>query len=170
MGGAFRAERYLGLPTPEPLDALLKKLNYVGQDPVIVLNAPPEFAPTMKELAKAATVHSAPGKSKASGFAMLFATKQREVDAGIKALVRRLAGDVTLWICYPKGTSKRYTCDFNRDTGWAEVGKAGFEGVRAVAIDADWSALRFRRVGFIKKMTRSFAMTEEGKEKVKAGR
>ena len=96
---------------------------------------------------------------------MLFATKQREVDAGIKTLVPKLDGDATLWICYPKGTSKKYTCDFNRDTGWTEVGKVGFEGVRAVAIDEDWSALRFRRVAFIKKMTRSFAMTEEGKAK-----
>jgi hypothetical protein len=34
-----------------------------------------------------------------------------------------------------------------------------------VAIDEDWSALRFRKVAFIKTMTRSFAMTEEGKEK-----
>jgi hypothetical protein len=36
-----------------------------------------------------------------------------------------------------------------------------------VAIDEDWSALRFRRVGYIKTMTRSFAMTKAGKEKVK---
>jgi hypothetical protein len=32
-------------------------------------------------------------------------------------------------------------------------------------LNEDWSALRFRRVEFIKKMTRSFAMTEEGKKK-----
>ena len=30
----------------------------------------------------------------------------------------------------------------------------GFEGVRRVAIDDDWSAIRFRRVEFIKKITR----------------
>ena len=34
------------------------------------------------------------------------------------------------------------------------MGKAGFEGVRMVAIDEDWSAVRFRRVEFIKTMTR----------------
>jgi hypothetical protein len=42
--------------------------------------------------------------------------------------------------------------------------------VRQVAIDEDWSALRFRRVAHIKKMTRSFAMTSEGKQKVKAAK
>jgi len=38
-----------------------------------------------------------------------------------------------------------------------------------VAIDEDWSALRFRRVEFIKAMTRrvSSAMTKEGKAKTK---
>lgn len=152
------------------MDDLLKKLNYTGQDPVLVLNAPAEFDPTLEQLSKAATVHKAHGKVKACGFAMLFATKQQEVDAGMRALAPKLEGDATLWIAYPKGSSKKYTCDFNRDTGWTEVGKAGFEPVRQVAIDADWSALRFRRVGYIKKMTRSFAMTEEGKAKAKKGR
>ena len=71
-----------------------------------------------------------------------------------------------MWYAYPKGTSKRYTCEFNRDNGWAVVGEQGFEPVRQVAIDEDWSALRFRKVSFIKTMTRSFAMTEEGKKKV----
>ena len=33
-------------------------------------------------------------------------------------------------------------------------GAAGFEPVRMVAIDEDWSALRFRRAEFIKTMTR----------------
>ncbi len=149
------------------MDDLLKKLNYTGQDPVIVLNAPAEFDPTLQQLSKSATVHKSLRKVKACGFAMLFATKQQEVDAGIQALAPRLEGDATLWTCYPKGSSKKYTCDFNRDTGWAEVGKAGFEPVRQVAIDPDWSALRFRRVGFIKKMTRSFAMTDEGKAKAR---
>ena len=34
------------------------------------------------------------------------------------------------------------------------MGAAGFEPVRMVAIDEDWSALRFRRAEFIKTMTR----------------
>ena len=35
------------------------------------------------------------------------------------------------------------------------MGEAGFRAVRMVAIDEDWSALRFRRSEFIKNMTRS---------------
>ncbi|HEX3836066.1 MAG TPA: hypothetical protein VHW25_03810 [Steroidobacteraceae bacterium] len=63
-------------------------------------------------------------------------------------------GDAILWMVYPKGTSKKYHCEFNRDCGWPILAAAGFEPVRMVAIDADWSALRFRRVQFIKTTTR----------------
>ena len=42
--------------------------------------------------------------------------------------------------------------------------------VRMVAIDEDWSALRFRKAEHIKTMTRSFAMSEAGKNKVAAAK
>lgn len=145
---------------------LLKKLNFKDHDPVAVLNAPLEFAATIRALEETATVHRTVGRTKSFAFAIAFATEQREVDAAVYALAPKLDGDAVLWIAYPKGTSKRYTCDFNRATGWTAVGNAGFEPVRQVAIDEDWSALRFRKVAFIKKMIRSFAMTEEGRAKV----
>jgi hypothetical protein len=62
----------------------------------------------------------------------------------------RAVGDATVWFAYPKGTSKKYQCDFNRDNGWDTLKAQGFDTVRAVAIDEDWTALRFRRVEFIK--------------------
>jgi hypothetical protein len=73
-----------------------------------------------------------------------------------------------IWFAYPKGSSQQYACDFNRDTGWAALGAAGFEPVRQVAIDADWSALRFRRAAFVKTMTRdaSRAISSLGKSRV----
>ena len=55
-----------------------------------------------------------------------------------------------VWFAYPKGTSKKYKCDFNRDRGWDALKAAGFETVRAVAIDEDWTGLRFRRAEYIK--------------------
>lgn len=43
----------------------------------------------------------------------------------------------------------------------------GFEPVASVSIDSDWSALRFRRVEYIKNLARHTqgAMTEAGKER-----
>lgn len=66
----------------------------------------------------------------------------------------------------PKASFKTYTCQFNRDTGWDGMGAAGSEPVRQVAIDADWSALRFRRAQYIENWTRSFAYSEEGKRRL----
>ena len=62
---------------------------------------------------------------------------------------------------------RRYTCEINRDTGWNALGAAGFETVRMVAIDEDWTAKRLRRAEFIKAMKRdaSYAMSKAGKEK-----
>lgn len=147
------------------MDPLLKKLNYKEHDPVVVLNAPAEFDPALKEFGKSATAHSSATRVKGCSFAMAFATTQAEVDKAATALNKVLEGDAILWMCYPKGSSRRYTCAFNRDTGWQQLGALGWEPVRQVAIDADWSALRFRRVEHIKKLTRSFAMTEEGKRR-----
>jgi hypothetical protein len=72
------------------------------------------------------------------------------VDSTAKALAKLAHGDAVIWFAYPKGTSKRYKSEINRDTGWKALRAAGFEGVRMVAIDEDWSAVRFRRAEFIK--------------------
>jgi hypothetical protein len=85
--------------------------------------------------------------------------------------VSHLAGsDPVVWIAYPKQSSKKYTCEFNRDTGWEGLGQIGYEPVRQVAMDDDWSAIRFRKVGNIKTMVRTFAMTEQGKRKAEESR
>jgi hypothetical protein len=112
--------------------------------------------------------HPSREKVKEIAFSLAFVTRQKEVDAIAKTVARKAKGDAIVWFAYPKGTSKKHQCEFNRDTGWAALGAAGFEGVRMVAIDEDWSALRFRRVEFIQTMARDKkrAMTKQGKKKV----
>jgi hypothetical protein len=44
--------------------------------------------------------------------------------------------------------------DITRDRGWEPLHDAGFLPVAQVAIDADWSALRFRRREEIREITR----------------
>ncbi len=57
--------------------------------------------------------------------------------------------------------------DFNRDTGSDALGAIGFEAVRQIAIDEDWTALRFRRAEFVKSLARApqRAMSAEGRAK-----
>jgi hypothetical protein len=147
---------------------LFGKLNFKDQSCLYLENAPPSFLPLLAEIPEGVPVHhQALSKTKSAPFVLAFATQQKEVDQLARRLAKSTSGDAVIWIAYPKGTSKKFKCDFNRDTGWTQLGVHGFEPVRQVAIDEDWSALRFRRVEFIKKMTRSFAMTAAGKEKVK---
>jgi hypothetical protein len=127
---------------------LFKKLNLGDHDPVIVFNAPDSFDRELNKLD--VEVQRDPKKPSAVTFALAFAVTQKELDKFSAILAKASQGDAILWFAYPKGTSKRYTCEFNRDTGWHVIRDAGFDSVRAVAIDDDWSALRFRRVEFVK--------------------
>lgn len=149
---------------------LFKKMNFKDQEAIFVMNAPDSFSGELKAMTKSSAVHESLTGAKVLPFFLAFVTKQKEVDQLAKVVGKLCNADETVWFAYPKGTSKRYTCEFNRDTGWAELGKLGFEGVRMVAIDEDWSALRFRRAENIKSMTRSFAMSSEGKKKVSQAR
>lgn len=147
---------------------LFKKLNWKGANPIVVVNAPASFAPELAAL-EGVTILDAPQADQPISFALAFVTTQADLDHWSAALTAQAAGDVILWFAYPKGSSKHYTCEFNRDTGWHVLGAAGFEGVRQVANDADWSALRFRHVEYIRTLTRdpSRAGTAAGKERAR---
>lgn len=131
----------------------------------MIMDAPESFAPEMQAMSQVTNIITEPEKTVGSGFIMAFVTRQEAVNKWASILAPKLEGDGVLWFCYPKGSSKKYACDFNRDSGWDALAKQDFEPVRMVAIDADWSALRFRKVQFIKTMSRSFALTEAGKNK-----
>ena len=142
--------------------AVFAKLNLKDQKEIVVLNAPETFEPELRKLNGVVVRTRLPSGS--VSFALAFVTRQPEVDAIARSIAKVAEGDAIIWFAYPKGTSKRYKSEINRDTGWKALGTAGFEGVRMVAIDEDWSAVRFRRVEFIKTMNRdvSGAMTRAG--------
>ena len=148
------------------MDSVFKKMNFKDSKTVVVVNTPASFKPNIEAMQGLTTFQRDLSAIEKTNFILAFCTKQSEVDAVALEAATKLEDDGLLWFAYPKGTSKKLKCDFNRDTGWAVLGENGFEPVRMVAIDEDWSALRFRRVGFIKKMTRSSALTKEGKERL----
>lgn len=146
---------------------LFKKLNYKEQKQIIAINAPKSFEDELTAMKANAIIITDLRKVSNVEFAICFLTTQTEIDDFISTIDSKVIGDATIWLCYPKSSSKKHTCDFNRDTGFSSVGKYGFEPVRQVAIDEDWSSLRFRKVQFIKTITRkeSFAMTNEAKQR-----
>jgi hypothetical protein len=129
--------------------SIFQKLNLKTQPEIVVFNVPASFEPELTQLDGVKVVRN-PKQPADVQFALAFATQQVELDRLSTILADHCAGDAVVWFAYPKGTSRRYTCDFNRDTGWRVIRNAGFDSVRQVAIDEDWSALRFRRVEYIK--------------------
>jgi hypothetical protein len=149
------------------MDAIFKKLNYKDQKQIFALNAPASFEPNLVEMLEYASIEKKVEQGDKVAFFIGFAFKQSKINEFADQVMPYLEGDAVVWLCYPKGTSKKYKCDFNRDTGWAVLGQYNLEPVRAVAIDEDWSALRFRKVEFIKTMTRNNAMalSKKGKKR-----
>jgi hypothetical protein len=152
----------------------LKKLQFASEPRVLVLNAPQSFASTLESWRRATTTIDLEVVAGVQyGFVLSFVTTLAQIKRLSLDLETMLEpGDAKLWLAYPKASSKRYSCEFNRDSGWASLGDAGFEPVRQIAVDDDWSALRFRQVTFIKKLTRrpELAMTKTGKARAEASR
>ena len=147
-------------------DALLKKLQHRAGTPVLALWPPPEVAPVLDRwAAEGVTVHRR--MRGGAPFVLAFFTACREIAERAERVSAALGGDdPVLWLAYPKKSSKRYASDVGRDDSWQPFGDLGFEPVRQVAVDDDWSALRFRRAEQVRTMTRSRAISGAGKRRL----
>lgn len=123
---------------------IFQKLNLKDQKQILVLNAPKSFESELDALSGVEIMRNLEDVSEID-FALVFVTQKAEIDELSPRLVAKARGDVIIWFVYPKGTSKKYKADFNRDNGWDVIGAVGYQPVRMVAIDEDWSALRYRR-------------------------
>ena len=128
------------------MTGLFGKLNLGTHARITVLDAPPTFEAELEALHGVAVERAVRAPV---AFAIAFAATVAARDAHGAALAAASEGDAILWMAYPKRTSNRFACEFNRDSGWPTLDAAGFEPVRMVAIDEDWSALRFRRSAFV---------------------
>ena len=137
---------------------LLEKLNYKGQKRIAILNAEKNFilAP-MKEI-KDIQIDTEIDPRYPYDFMILFVRKAAEVKEIVPVALHNLAVDGVLWFCYPKKTSKKYLSEIDRDHGWEALNDLGFFGIRMVAIDEDWSALRFRNIKYIKTVSERFVV------------
>nr|WP_246879996.1 DUF3052 domain-containing protein [Bacillus suaedae] len=131
--------------------------------PVLIINGPKEYDETITfeaEVHKEVRLDSYP-------FVQVFGSSNEEIQSHAREGLKVLEEDGLLWLCYPKKSSKKYKgSNCSRETVAGLLADEGFEPVRQIAIDEDWSALRFRPVDKIKKMTRKNAVTEKGKERI----
>ena len=147
------------------MHATIKRLQYKGEQVPVILNSPPSFLEVLKDWESDTTVSSRLNAK--NEFVLAFVLKSNEIEPLIASVVKTFSEDAKFWVAYPKKSSKNFKSDISRDHSWGLAGDHGFEAVRMISIDQDWSAIRFRKVGFIKTMTRETirALTNEGKKK-----
>lgn len=148
------------------IDPVFKKLNFTNQKVVTIINAPEEFNHRMGAINHLAEVRTELSNDSVE-FLLIFVCTKDQIKSGAKQVAQIPEGDFILWFAYPKKSSKKYKLDISRDDGWQALGDLGYEGVRMVAIDEDWSALRLRKAVYIKTMRRDQkrAMSNGGKKK-----
>jgi hypothetical protein len=129
---------------------LLEKLNYKGQERIALINAEESFSLALSEELTGVIIDLEIDPRFPYDFIVIFVKSISEVDFFAPMALHNLLADGVLWFCYPKKTSKNYSSDINRDHGWKTLNDSGLHGIRMVAIDEDWSALRFRNAKFIK--------------------
>jgi len=104
-------------------------------------------------------------------FGLLFAKSIDHLHTYEATFFNALKEDAMIWIAYPKKSSKLFK-NLNRDYGWEIVQAKGFAGIASIALDVDWSAIRFRPHSDVKRKSSSlkqvvpahYEMTEEIRE------
>ncbi len=76
---------------------------------------------------------------------LLFALNQNDLDQFWPEALRRLGEKGSLWVAFLKQSAPRAT-DINRDSIDAFAKEKGITGVALISLDADWSALRLKRL------------------------
>jgi hypothetical protein len=132
------------------MTSLFKKLNFKNHSLILSLNHPKSFEPELQNMRLYANVSGDFNPAQSYSFVLIFVSTLEEIEKYATLVVPTLEPDACFWFVYPKGTSKKYKCEFNRDNGWTNLSKLGYETVRMVAIDEDWSALRFRKTEYVK--------------------
>ena len=131
------------------MSAVFQKLNLKGLSKIMVLNPPPSFEAELAALGDIQVIRDTAGQA-VPDFLLAFVLKQWDIEKLSDFLRPGPVPDPIIWFAYPKGTSKNYQSDFNRDNGWESIKAKGLDTVRLISIDEDWSALRFRYSQFIK--------------------
>ena len=112
--------------------SLAKKLNLKPGAELRVLGKPKDV-----ELGDVAVTTSA----KAEGV-LVFVKRVAELDAKCAPVVAAAREDRIAWVAYPK--AGQLGTDLNRDVLWKNLVKHKIQGVRQIALDSVWSAMRFR--------------------------
>jgi hypothetical protein len=127
-------------PVPSVATPLARKLKLHAADRPVVIGAPADQRDAL------ATVLGRPITDTIDGrhdWILLFARDRAALAGSIGSAAAALDAPGTLWIAYPKGSSKIQT-DLTRDAGWDAVRDEDLMWLTLVSIDDTWSAFSLR--------------------------
>lgn len=139
------------------MDPILKKMTWKDGMNIQVWNCPKELESLIEEWKNEGWIDA----SKSPDFMLAFVQEEEEVKKYFFDMQAKAPEDQQIWMAYPKGSSKRYKAKINRDSGWKYLGEFDYESVRQIAINEDWSALRFRKTKYVKVMSRRFSVKDQ---------
>jgi hypothetical protein len=128
--------------------SLAKKLNLKDGMTVRAVGKPPGFDFDDVKLSTSAKADAI----------FVFVKTLAEVDAKCAPVVAAAKADRIAWAAYPK--AGQLGTDLNRDVLWRHLLKSGVQGVRQIALDSVWSAMRFRPAQKVEKSARDAAEPE----------
>ncbi len=120
------------------ISPVAKKLSGMHAD---VLGAPSGYLVSLAHMPEGVVVSEALGGS--HQFVRFFATSKADIKRSAPILLKHAAPGALVWITYPKKTSG-VASDLSREEIWDAMAGTGWRPVTQIAIDAVWSALRFR--------------------------
>jgi len=130
---------------------LAKKMLLKPGQCALLLNAPQGFPAALDPLPEGMALATVPDGQ--YDFVLLFVANSAELAKFLPQTFTAVKPNGILWISYPKQSAKVDT-DLNRDVLWRIVEADGWSGVALVAIDAVWSAMRFRPESQVGKKSR----------------
>ena len=115
------------------MKSVLDKLGYRARSGALAWRVPEELADQFAGLCEAED----------PVFRLAFVRDKAEVAEAVKEVASAYRAGGHLWFAYPK-KSGSIRSDLSRDCGWEPIAELGLLAVTQIAIDQNWSAIRFR--------------------------
>lgn len=113
-----------------------------------MLNAPEGFEKNL-EMPEGFVIEESLVRVSKVTFALVFVHTAYEIEEQMETLAPKLQGDAILWFACPKKPEKNCVIDeFLKEDGWTALGNHRYERVRAVSLNDNWVATRFRKLEF----------------------
>jgi hypothetical protein len=124
-----------------PENLLLKKMKLKPGQHAAIVNAPDGYLEALQPLPE--NVELAGDLAGTFDWVQLFVKTQAELEQALPQVRDALKPASTLWITFPKGTSKIQT-DLTRDQGWDSLRSLDLKWINLISVDDTWSAFALR--------------------------